>query len=212
VLIVAVFWYSGVFHIYETWYRVAVAATIIILSEVFAFIPDLVRMDKMNGVLHPSKIKQVLDGYTIKAIIHGKSTEIRLNYIDCPEIAERGDSQPYARESKEQLIRILSGKRVNIILHKKDAKKRWLAEVFVNGKSANLLMIKKGAAYVSEIHEAPWYYRKFFAQSKRLRLGMHRSEGVSPYIWRKKKEANQDLSLENMTKKQLMERKVLNNG
>ena len=95
------------------------------------------------------KVTKVYDGDTI--LVKGEDLElkIRLAGIDSPETGTRSKKgQPYSREAKAKLTRLVKGKDVSLQSHGIGGFNRVLAEVFSGSVNVNLEMIKAGLAEV----------------------------------------------------------------
>src|SRR5688572_19760794 len=90
----------------------------------------------------------VHDGDTITVLGYDKSQhKIRLAGIDAPEV-----KQDFGQKAKRRLSDLVFGKLVQIEGDKIDRHGRWVAKVLVNGRDANLEMIRSGLA---------WHYKEY---------------------------------------------------
>jgi endonuclease YncB( thermonuclease family) len=90
----------------------------------------------------------VADGDTVTVLDAQKTQhKIRLSGIDAPEKA-----QDYGERSKQNLSKLVFGKKVTIPDTNKDRYGRTISRVLVNGKDAGLEQIKGGFA---------WHYKKY---------------------------------------------------
>ncbi len=138
------------------------------------------------------KVLKVYDGDTIKVKGLDLSFKIRLVGIDCPETGykERRD-QPFSQKAKQYLKNLLNNKTISIKSYGTGGYNRQLAEVFINGKNANLEMIKAGLAEVykgrrPKTLDSKTYLREE-SKAKRAKKGMW-DQGkfyISPKQWRK---------------------------
>lgn len=95
------------------------------------------------------RVTRVYDGDTI--LVQGQDLElkIRLAGIDSPETGPRGgEGQPYSRQAKVKLTKLIQGKPVLLKSHGIGGFNRVLAEVFSGSVNVNLEMIKAGLAEV----------------------------------------------------------------
>ncbi len=138
------------------------------------------------------RVLKIYDGDTIKVTGLDLTFKIRLVGIDSPE-AEYGkrEAQPFSREAKQYLKNLLNNKKVAIQSYGTGGYNRQLAEVFVNGKNANIEMIKAGLAEVyrgrrPEKLDSSKYLREE-SRAKRAKKGMwgQGSAYISPRQWRK---------------------------
>lgn len=90
---------------------------------------------------------------------------VRLAGIDAPELGKQGKKiQFYARQAKEELIKLARGKKIKLILHAatcRDNHGRILAEALVDGDhSINKMMIERGAAFFFPQQNLDPYFQK----------------------------------------------------
>ena len=126
---------------------------------------------------------RVVDGDTIQAEAKGKEIKIRLVEIDAPEM-----NQPFGRQSKNFLNRLLYEKDVTLISKGEDRYGRTLGEIYANGESANALMIKSGFAWVYDRYVKDSSLYQYQDQAKSENLGLWRAKDpIAPWMWRKQK-------------------------
>lgn len=95
------------------------------------------------------KVIRVYDGNTIKAKGHDVEIKVRLAGIDTPEIPRKDrPGQPYSQQAKKHLARLISDKVVDIKGYGLDGLNRILGVVYLDGKNANLEMLRAGLAEV----------------------------------------------------------------
>jgi micrococcal nuclease len=96
------------------------------------------------------KVIRVYDGDTLT--VKGTDVEVgvRLAATDAPEMegVRMRKGQPFSREAKAHLERILLNKTVEIHEHGTDQSGLILGEVFLDGKNLNLEMVRMGLAEV----------------------------------------------------------------
>jgi len=138
------------------------------------------------GILNaytPLENIQVVDGDTIRAEAKGKEIKIRLVEIDAPEM-----NQPFGAQSKNFLNRLLYQKDVTLISQGEDRYGRTLGEIYANGESANMLMIKSGFAWVYDRYVKDSSLYEYQDQAKAENLGLWRAKDpIAPWVWRKQK-------------------------
>ena len=126
---------------------------------------------------------RVVDGDTIRAEAKGKEIKIRLVEIDAPEM-----NQPFGKQSKNFLNRLLYEKDVTLISKGEDRYGRTLGEIYANGESANALMIKSGFAWVYDRYVKDSSLYQYQDQAKAENLGLWRAKDpIAPWMWRKQK-------------------------
>ena len=94
------------------------------------------------------RVVKVADGDTITVLDASKTQhKIRLQGIDAPE-----KGQAFGKVSRQYLAGMVAGREVRVTWQKRDRYQRILGTVFVDGKDANLEMLKAGLA---------WHYKKY---------------------------------------------------
>ena len=94
------------------------------------------------------RVVKVADGDTITVLDASKTQhKIRLQGIDAPE-----KGQAFGKVSRQYLAGMVAGREVRVAWQKRDRYQRILGTVFVDGKEANLEMLKAGLA---------WHYKKY---------------------------------------------------
>ena len=139
------------------------------------------------------KVSRITDGDTIQVIADGTKTIIRLVGIDAPEVshAKNQPGQPFGQQSTKHLAGLVLNKIVDIKSYGLDRYGRTLGEVFLDGKSINLEMVKAGLAEVYRGTPAKGQnmepYRKAEEEAKAAKRGMWvlGAKYVSPKEWRK---------------------------
>lgn len=130
-----------------------------------------------------ARVVKIVDGDTIHVEVSGKQTQkVRLLGIDTPE-----RDQPYAREARKELVKLVSGREVRLETHGSDGFGRLLARVFVDELDVNADLVRVGAA---------WVYRKYSDDAALLALerearaaqrglwALPAGERVPPWAWR----------------------------
>ena len=126
---------------------------------------------------------RVVDGDTIRAEAEGKEIKIRLVEIDAPEM-----NQPFGAQSKNFLNRLLYKKDITLISQGEDRYGRTLGEIYANGESANILMIKSGFAWVYDRFVKDSSLYRYQDQAKAKNLGLWQAKNpIAPWVWRKQK-------------------------
>ena len=94
------------------------------------------------------RVVRVRDGDSIVVLRGGVGVEVRLDGIDCPELA-----QAFGKKAKSFCSGLAFGKAVRLVGKGKDRYGRELAEVFLpDGRSLNRELVSAGFA---------WWYRKY---------------------------------------------------
>jgi micrococcal nuclease len=114
-------------------------ATLLLVALVFAC---------SRGEAAEGKVVRVRDGDSIVVMRGGVGIEVRLDGIDCPELA-----QAFGRKAKVFTSGLVFGKAVRLVVTGKDRYDRELAEVFLpDGRSLNKVLVGSGLA---------WWYRNY---------------------------------------------------
>jgi endonuclease YncB( thermonuclease family) len=101
------------------------------------------RADQAEG-----RVVRIRDGDSIVVMRGGVGVEVRLDGIDCPELA-----QAFGKKAKSVASELAFGKTVRLVPKGKDRYGRELAEVFLpDGRSLNRALVSAGYA---------WWYSKY---------------------------------------------------
>ncbi len=111
----------------------------------------LLALIMLAGPAKAATVLSVGDGDTVRISEGAQRITIRLACIDAPETAQA----PFGVASRTQLQQYLPvGSVVSLKVQTKDRYRRTVAEIFRNGRSVNLAMVKNGQAFA---------YRKYLA-------------------------------------------------
>jgi len=131
----------------------------------------------------PAKVVGVSDGDTIKAVINGQETKIRLYGIDAPEKA-----QPYGQVSTDAMKQLTTGHDITVQAIDRDRYGRTVAMVYANGTSVNEALIKGGNAWVYDQYcKLPvcGEWSRLQASAKSARSGLWQdATPTPPWEWR----------------------------
>lgn len=131
------------------------------------------------------KVVKVADGDTLTIVdARGGKHKIRLYGIDTPEY-----DQPHYGPAKKALSRLVANKAVGIDIKDTDAYGRTVGVVFIDGRSVNLEMVRRGHA---------WWYKRYAELSQPLReaeeharayeLGLWAEpDPIAPWVWRRQR-------------------------
>lgn len=141
------------------------------------------------------KVVRVYDGDTLKAVGHDIEITVRLVGIDAPETSKkkREPGQPYSQKATKYLTDLVLYKIVDVKGYGTGRYGRILGIVFVNGKDANLEMVKAGLAEVYRGKPAKGLdldaYWAAEEEAKQAEIGMWSLGGkyISPREWRRMK-------------------------
>lgn len=164
------------------------SSKIVIIPTIISFllIPSLSMAESFT-------VTHVDDGDTIICENRDITIRVRLAAIDAPELSRdnKNSGQPFSREAKLVLEKLVLKKVVNIKGFGLDDYNRLLAVVNLNGKNINLEMIKQGLAEVYKGSPPSGFntelYRKTEKEAKKSLIGIW-SQGddyISPSQWRR---------------------------
>jgi endonuclease YncB( thermonuclease family) len=150
----------------------------------------LVRSPSIAGEI---RVVRVTDGDTIKVAVDHMEVIVRLVGIDAPERSRKKNEpgQPYSRKPAKHLASLVLKKTITIKEYGTDRYKRILGVVFVNGKNANLEMVKAGLAEVYRGKQPRYFNVKIYqdaeSEAKKAKRGMwiKGDKYISPKEWRK---------------------------
>lgn len=141
----------------------------------------------LAGPARAATVLSVGDGDTLRVTEGTQRVTIRLACIDAPEMAQRPYG-PAARQRLQQLAPI--GSNVTLRVQTRDRYGRTVAEVFRNGQSINLAMVRDGQAftyrqYLSRCDRGAYLGAE--AAASRQRVGVWAVPGgiTRPWDWRR---------------------------
>lgn len=134
---------------------------------------------------YPAKILEVHDGDSIKVLMEGQETWVRLYGIDAPE-----SGQPHGQAAMRALMELTSGKNITIQTVLTDRYQCRVVMAFADEESLHESMLKRGYAWVN-----PRYCHKLLCAEWKKLEEEARAEGrglwqdknpMPPWEWRKK--------------------------
>lgn len=140
-------------------------------------------------------VQSCSDGDTCHVQASGLALKVRLAAIDAPEIGRKGKtSQPFARESRDRLNQLVSGKKVTFTQYGIDAYNRPLVEITRvedTDTNVNLILVKEGLAEIysgrTPVDLKPYHDVQNAAKSQQKGIWSLGSGYESPYRYRKKR-------------------------
>lgn len=128
----------------------------------------------------------VLDGDSLK--VGGK--EVRLFGLDAPEYSQtcfdkKKEEYPCGQVSRDFLIGLAGGKKVNCIYAEKDKYNRFLSKCFVGKTSINEEIVKNGMAVIYNFTESDEKMDALEAEAKAKKIGIWRGTFQAPKDYRK---------------------------
>ena len=129
----------------------------------------------------------VLDGDSLRV----NRKEIRLFGIDAPEYSQtcfnkNNIEYPCGQNSKEFLIKLIGGKKINCFYAQKDKYQRYLSICYLNDVSVNEELVKNGMAVVYNFTQSDEKMDLLEEQAKKNKLGIWQGPFELPNIYRKK--------------------------
>ncbi|XP_047321989.1 staphylococcal-like nuclease CAN2 [Impatiens glandulifera] len=115
--------------------------------------------------------------------ILARKYRIRLRGIDAPESA-----MPYGKEAKDELLKLVQGKCVDIFVFDQDRYGRLVGDIYCNGKFVQETMLKKGMAWHYKAYDRRPELDKWERDARAKRVGLWASSNPEmPWEWRKNK-------------------------
>lgn len=133
------------------------------------------------------RVVGVIDGDSLKIVIDGRQTEVRLAGIDAPE-----KGQPYGARAKQVLADLVYGREVTLQASGTDRYKRTLATVYLGERSINAAMVEAGAAWVYTAYTDDARLLQLQASAKAQQAGLWQLPAgaqVPPWEWRRGRRA-----------------------
>ncbi|KAI0497276.1 hypothetical protein KFK09_020499 [Dendrobium nobile] len=108
---------------------------------------------------------------------------IRLRGIDAPE-----SSMPYGKEAKEELVKLVQGKRVKVYVYGDDRYGRCVGDVYCNGTFVQEKMLRRGFAWHYNAYDQRPELAAWEKEAREARLGLWSvANPEKPWEWRKNK-------------------------
>ena len=160
-----------------------------------ASIPAAAPADTLFGptpYMKAGKVAQVTDGDTFQfEDERGERMRVRLASIDAPELGDRErPGQPYGKEAREALARLIEGRRVTLHCHEQDHYQRHICDVPLGGDTTtNRRMVETGMAWANAEARGRFLrdqsMRGLEQRAREARAGLWQREGaVAPWQWR----------------------------
>ncbi|KAI3868702.1 hypothetical protein MKX03_025952 [Papaver bracteatum] len=131
--------------------------------------------------------KTIVDaGYRVvrgpnKKEILARKYQIRLRGIDAPE-----NKQPFGKEAKKELTKLVKGNCVVVHVYGEDKYGRLVGDVYCNGQFAQEVMLKKGLAWHYAAFDKRPELKKWAKEAKAAGIGLWAdSDPEKPWEWRK---------------------------
>ncbi len=142
--------------------------------------------DEVAGQKVTAKVVSVTDSDTIVVELNGTEKKVRFLLVDGPE--SRGEYEdnpmPYGKEASDFTKELLEGKTVELEFDEGDTTDRYdrlLCYVYVDGKSVQEELLKRGLAIVRYVYppndKYETRYREFQYVAEQYDIGVHSIEG-----------------------------------
>ncbi len=96
---------------------------------------------------HNCRVTRIIDADTFKGVVDldfGISLVVTVRLFDCDAWEIHGEEKQRGLDAKEFVETLIGGSTVIVDPYKQDSFGRWLCEVFVKGKSLNVILGEKG--------------------------------------------------------------------
>ncbi len=119
-----------------------------VLLLFLAFISEAVAAPQGMASEFTAEVRRILDGDTFSARADGRSFLVRLARIDAPQ-----EDQPYGRNARRALEKLIKGRSVQILPIEVDQEGRILAKVsFYGTQDLSAVVVEQGFAWVAPGH------------------------------------------------------------
>lgn len=126
---------------------------------------------------------RILDGDTIEILDANKVThKVRLAEIDAPE-----KNQPYGKDAKAALSKMVFGKDVSVRVSKREKWGRELGDVTVDKVDVNGSLVRYGHAWVYRAYPHRKELEQYESEAKEKRRGLWAADvaPIPPWNWRR---------------------------
>ena len=132
------------------------------------------------------RVVRVADGDTITVLDAAQTQhKIRLQGIDAPE-----KKQAFGNASRKFLSGLVANREVRVTYTKRDRYGRILGMVFIDGKDANLEMLKAGLAWHYKKYDSKPAYAQAESEARAAKRGLWQDKSpIEPESFRKAKKA-----------------------
>ena len=132
-------------------------------------------------VFAESPVVRVKDGDSLVVLSGGREVDVRLAYIDAPEL-----KQAHGRQAGAALRSLVGDRRVELELIGGDVHGRIVARVLRGTIDVNAEMVRRGFAWVRREFRHPPTLARIEGQARASRRGLWaRADPVPPWVWRK---------------------------
>ena len=133
------------------------------------------------GLSFIARVVSVSEGDTIAVVNAGRTENVRLHGIDCPE-----PNQPFGSQAKKAISDLILGKDVVVEIKGKDRYGRTLGKVSLNGKDIELELVKRGMAWHFKRHSSEQALAEAEAAARTAGRGLWSDkDAIPPWDWRR---------------------------
>jgi endonuclease YncB( thermonuclease family) len=126
---------------------------------------------------------KVTQGDSIKVYVNKKILNIRLAYIDCPEL-----QQPFGPEALKFTSDLILKKKVQVQIESYSETGQLIGRVQINGEDISMTLVQAGLAWYFKEHGKERYLLKAQRKAKRNNVGLWtQKKPVPPWIFRQEK-------------------------
>ncbi len=134
-------------------------------------------------VINGLKVEKVVDGDTVYGLLGEKTYKIRLAEIDAPE-----RDQPFGRQSKVYLRKLLVDGEFDAHISSEDQYGRYIAKIYSKGIDINRKMVAEGMAWVYDYYVIDKTFYLNQEEAQKLKKGIwSKRYPAPPWEWRKAK-------------------------
>ena len=132
-------------------------------------------------VIKGLQVEKVIDGDTVYGLLGDKTYKIRLAEIDAPE-----RDQPFGRQSKIFLRKLLVDSEFDAHITSEDQYGRYIARLYSNGMDINRKMVSEGMAWVYDYYVIDKTFYLNQEDARKLKKGIwSKRYPAPPWEWRK---------------------------
>ena len=132
-------------------------------------------------VIKGLQVEKVIDGDTVYGLLGDKTYKIRLAEIDAPE-----RDQPFGRQSKIFLRKLLVDGEFDAHITSEDQYGRYIAKLYSNGIDINRKMVSEGMAWVYDYYVIDKTFYLDQEDAQKLKKGIwSKRYPAPPWEWRK---------------------------
>jgi endonuclease YncB( thermonuclease family) len=134
----------------------------------------------LQGAVFKGWCMKVVEGDTIMVYVNKKMLNIRLAYIDCPEM-----KQLFGPEALKFTSDLILKKKIQVKIESYTENGQMIGRVHINGEDLSMTLIKAGLAWYYKEHGSERYLLKAQRKAKRSNIGLwSQKKPIAPWIFR----------------------------